>query len=405
MLEVGNYYTGKVVGARYKCLEIKAGKAEIWVHVDISPENQFLITKNNGIPENAKTLSCIVIQDLKYQDQYVRLDDQQELRRLTKIFNEQYQKDKPLFSTEAIPGMDARKFSEIMEKIDKELQLENPRIPGREIRAMSKVSKEFNIAEFPLKSTDVFPGVYTADNIATHVYRWFEEKYGNKLNMENNLAHMILSIKGVQYKVGFPILYGTMQILFDPTMRKCNSLGQKNNPAQLNLAAYIEDLTPKLASALTESEIIQLVTLYGSSYNAILRYLDSGLPLQQEVLADLESAVDAFFYVHQQYGQSKWASLQFTEKLLKGFIQSTGNKFQYSHELQTLAKQASDITGIIIDSNLIQQIECKAAVRYSATLVSVDEAIKAHHASLGVLQCMMNFLDNEGIQGHLRTGK
>lgn len=405
MLEIGNYYTGKVVGARYKCLEIEDGKAKIWVHIDISPENQFLVTKNNGMSEMAKTFSCIYVQDLKYQDQYVRLDEQQEIRRLTEIFNKQYQQDKPLVSAEAIPGLDERRFSEVMEKIDKELQLENHCISGREIRAMSKVSEEFNIAEFPLRSSDIVPGVYTVDNIATHVYKWFEEKYGNKLNMENNLAHMILSIKGVQYKVGFPILYGTMQILFDPTMRKYNSLGQKNNPAQLNLAAYIEDLTPKLASALTESEIIQLVTLYGSSYNAILRYRDSGLPFQQEVLADLESAVDAFFYVHQQYGQSKWASLQFTEKLLKGLIQSTGNKFQYSHELQTLAKQASDITGIIIDSNLIQQIECKAAVRYSATLVSADEAIKAHHASLEVLRCMMDFLGNEGIQGQLMTNK
>ena len=208
------------------------------------------------------------------------------------------------------------------------------------------------------------------------------------------LGRMIIVVKGECFMVGFPLLFGRAKLICDPTLRKYPSMGI-NAPVIINLLATIKGLTQALASKLTEQELKELLTLYGSTYNAITNYEESGLAYKREALTDLETAVDSFFYTRQQYGQSKWHSLQFAEKLLKGVIDSYGKPYPFTHKLKELAKIINDPSGIQIDNDILKDIDCKPDVRYSADIVSEEDAIKAHHASLALLRSVMDQLPNK----------
>jgi HEPN domain-containing protein len=130
-------------------------------------------------------------------------------------------------------------------------------------------------------------------------------------------------------------------------------------------------------------------------------YDDSCFTMQSEVFTDLETAVDSFFYTRGQYGQSKWHSLQFTEKLLKDLITHYGGTYKFVHKLKELSQIVTDLSKLQIDGGLLEEIQCKAEVRYSADIVSREEALKAHHASLAVLRSIVEQLPPSGIFGEI----
>lgn len=95
-------------------------------------------------------------------------------------------------------------------------------------------------------------------------------------------------------------------------------------------------------------------------------------------------------------------SLQFTEKLFKGAIADTGNKFEYNHNLVNLAYQLGDVTGIVIDTKVVETINRKTDVRYSASLVTSIEELEAHLASLNVLHCIIYWLWQIVVSGYCK---
>lgn len=294
-----------------------------------------------------------------------------------------------------IVNMNEHTFNKMMEEIDSELKLENIEIYSRSLKATIKIAKRLEIKEMPLIGHAAIPGVYTADSLSAHVENWFIKRYGTKMKKDFRLCKIILILKGEAFLVGMPMIYGQIKIICDPSLKKYEIADKNEQIPIFNLLTHIEDLTPDFASTLTDSEMIDLVKFYGSTYNAIIDYYDYGLPFQQEALTDLENAVDSFFYNHQHFGQSKWSSLQFTEKLLKGVIENTGNSFPKSHKLKDLSKIVKEVAGIKICEETLSSIDCKPDVRYSAELVSDNEAVKAHHASLEVLRTIMNSICND----------
>jgi hypothetical protein len=84
------------------------------------------------------------------------------------------------------------------------------------------------------------------------------------------------------------------------------------------------------------------------------------------------------------YGQSRWASLQFTEKYLKCFLKLKTVAFKKEHKLQIIADLAMKNGAPNIPVKAIQDIQCSAATRYGEEKVTLPEAVKAHQASIEV---------------------
>jgi hypothetical protein len=86
-----------------------------------------------------------------------------------------------------------------------------------------------------------------------------------------------------------------------------------------------------------------------------------------------------------RFGESKWASLQAAEKILKATIEFEGAKFRFGHELATLCEQLDGL-GITCEwASLISKIQCSAGIRYGEVTCTRNEAVEAHQASLGLV--------------------
>jgi len=397
MLEVGKYYSGVVEGNSYKCLGIQNNKVTMRVLMEISQQAPFYVKRKDGVSERFQNLGVTFTQDLAYQDQYKLITDEKEISRLSEIFDkkpDESEKNKmptvPLVKYE----ITCQQFNSAMEAIDTELQAEKIAIANRSIQATLLIGEKLKVDGFQITGGDPTPEYFTSHNLGAHIHQWYDVKYGDKMKKDFRIGRMVVVIKGELFEVGFPLLFGRANFICDPTLRKYPSMGV-NGPVTINLLAIIDGLTSALAAKLTDTELKELATLYGSTYNAMINYVDnSGLPSQKEILTDMETAIDSFFYTHEQFGQSKWHSLQFAEKLLKSIIESYGKTYPFTHKLKELTNIINTISGIKIDDKILSEIECKPEVRYNADLVSAEDAIKAHHAALALLRSVLDQLPN-----------
>ena len=100
---------------------------------------------------------------------------------------------------------------------------------------------------------------------------------------------------------------------------------------------------------------------------------------------DLRMAVFNLVEERRHLGQSKWASLQFTEKSIKAKLASAGIPFPHSHKLSKLS-DAGESAGLFqLDSKLLDKIQSGAAVRYGEETVTFSQAMAAHEASVSVV--------------------
>ena len=107
-----------------------------------------------------------------------------------------------------------------------------------------------------------------------------------------------------------------------------------------------------------------------------------GSPFSKETLDDLLQSAAHLTAHNPNYGFSRWASLQATEKLVKSFIAGKGQTPNKTHDLGILVTSAVSLGMPAPSPAHVQEIQCSANVRYSAASVGKFEALKAHYAAL-----------------------
>ncbi len=268
-------------------------------------------------------------------------------------------------------NIDKRTFEEMMEDIDK--QLENEGVPphSRPIMALCKLGDKLkrDIPLIPGTQSLLTENVFSSTAIPWQINNWYQKIYSKKINVDSNLANIAFLIRGVPYKAILPLVYGTVPIKpFD----------------------YIKNLTPGLYSKLSEEEINEIATLYLDTFKAINKYFSSGLPKIDTVLTKLEIAVNIILESKLIDGDSKWASLQFIEILLKSILEKNQIGHKVKHDLSELLKLIPHEIALNVSKEDIEKIQCKAGVRYSEIDVFLKEATEAHHASLRVFVQIMS---------------
>ncbi|MDG5748549.1 HEPN domain-containing protein [Qipengyuania sp. XHP0207] len=103
---------------------------------------------------------------------------------------------------------------------------------------------------------------------------------------------------------------------------------------------------------------------------------------------DVKVAVSNLMDRGGRYGESKWASLQAGEKVLKAAISLSGATYGHTHDLDKLCRALTD-TGIQFDAaRQIAAIQCTPGIRYGDEACSREEALAAHHASLELVNIL-----------------
>ncbi len=286
-------------------------------------------------------------------------------------------------------------FHNFILEIDAILKAKNIPIQQRPLHAFREIALRLSVE---LKVTGVgqpVPGNYEGDSFSAHILKWYDEKYGDRLKIDYAPAYVVILIQGDPYRLKIPLVYGSGKFIFDENFKKRPTIvvGSKNKkpaPLLINVYELIDGLTKKMAKSLTLEDKKEIMDFVTESYDSIYKLIEmKDLPFKKEAMADLKAAVDNILIENTNYGFSKWSSLQFTEKILKGFLKKNKINFPKKHDLVELNNLLTANNLPHVQLSVIGKIQCYAEVRYNKQLIDRNDAIKAHNASLEALQCLL----------------
>lgn len=275
-------------------------------------------------------------------------------------------------------------FLQLMEEVDSFLRRDNVPIPYRQTRGALEISRRFGLRLKSIRDDkDPKEGSYVGDDLAIRIKRWFDNRYGERLKISFGPGRMVFSLRGDSWIFKFPKVYGQVFLFCHPTVESFIPKPNSGEIPKYNILDSIIDLPLSLRRSLDSSELGGIWENFQIGFNALSK-------LQQfcrnnlvfTALADHEGSVHTLSQSAPSYGNAKWSSLQFTEKLLKGFIEESGHSFEKTHKLVALVDKAISLGLPNPDKSLIGFIQCEASVRYGSPAVSLEDALTAHRASL-----------------------
>ncbi len=287
-------------------------------------------------------------------------------------------------------------FDTLMLEIDQILKNNNVPISSRPLYAFREIAARLKVELRIAPIGKAIENNFQGESFSAHIINWFNEKYGDRTKIDFSPAHVVVLIKDDPFRVRIPLVYGRGRFIFDKTMKPTSNIsvsqdGLKPDLLYINVYACIDGITANIIESLTIDDEKQIMDFFSESYNAIYR-LDErkSLPFRIEAKTDLRTAVDVIMSERTNYGLSKWSSMQFIEKIMKGIL--TENKISYhkSHDLFYLNTLIINNNLSNLPNSIIDKISCQAAVRYDKDLVSRKDAIDAHHFSINALNDLLN---------------
>ncbi len=286
-------------------------------------------------------------------------------------------------------------FNQMMESLDE--QFKNMGIPiyARELRAGSEISRIFNIKIPIVGQEQAIPGDYIGASLSGHITKWYKERYGDKLIVSFSPGQIVVLIRKDPYRLTLPRIYGQVSLICDKTLKVYPETGVYNpilgkKIGVFNILNTIEGLTSTLANRLSENELKEIMDLFIKALDTFYKLEKKrDLKYLMEAKADFETAVNNILSNKPQFGQSKWASLQFVEKIMKGFLLYHLDRIPFTHNLTELNNLLIENGIDVIPEELINKIQCSPGIRYDGSLVNQDNAIKAHHASIELISLLL----------------
>ena len=287
---------------------------------------------------------------------------------------------------------DAHAFHEFMCEIDRELTESGYDIPRRPIHALRVVSKRFGIS-MPLTKPHPGAGKQVVQNWpnAERILEWYSEQYGERLKVDHSPVGWCSRIDGDLWGLRFPRIFGSAK--FVVSKKKTGGAGRVSGhgPIRCNVVEYIEGMTAARMRTLRES---QLESIFEQFKLGIRAFDILGASSENKLICsahgDIKVAANYLISRPAQYGASKWASLQAAEKAMKATISLQNAPFSHTHNLKILARELRQ-SGIDGDwTPFIDAIQCSPGIRYGEESCDQDDAISAHHASLGLITALFD---------------
>ena len=296
-----------------------------------------------------------------------------------------------------------QEFRALMGRVDEQLRADGVPIPLRVLKAQSMLAaqlKEPFIHPYPKREPR--EGVYSGHDLTIRVERWFEEHYGRRLSVSFSPASVVLLLRGDPWLLELPRLIGRWTLIASRTeLSDPPGVVPSGDapPSRFNIVTSISDLPPGLLAGLTDAEleaIRRVAQMALDAYHRLeaLRSVD----LIWEAVTDHAAAVRHLVQPPTHFGQAKWAALQALEKVLKACIRSCGEGFASSHNLSEHAAHCERLGVSPLDRSLLALVQCPAGVRYGTPIVTVTEAVAAHHAALDLCRRVADYMIVQHVQ-------
>ena len=300
--------------------------------------------------------------------------------------------------------VDEHAFDEFMHEIDCELAASGHDIPVRPIRALGRVSDRFGISlSIPQPHPRADKIFVQNRSLSERILGWYKDQYGERLKVDHSLGRMVLKLDEDVWTLRFPLILGSAKFIVSTMKIRNDDHVSRNGPAHCNVVELIEGMTAARMRTLSDSQLENIFELFslGIRAFAILEGTSEN-KLIWSARADIMATTTLLTSRPPPYGESKWASLQAAEKVMKAIIALQGVKFSHTHKLKTLAQELSQ-AGIQGEwAPFIKAIQCSPGIRYGEVSCSQDEAITAHHASLGLIVALADV--SSGLRSNLAWG-
>jgi hypothetical protein len=302
-----------------------------------------------------------------------------------------------------VEKMNDTDFNNLMEDINKNFQDKNIPIPSRELLAMLEVAKRFKIE------------IYMGDKTDQRINQWFKSRFNDKLNIPF-IGQSIVLIKGDPYKLNIPLIYGGNGAQLICSGDQNLKIGQNLiiNPTSINVLNFIEGMTFILSTQLNSEDKKEIIENFQKSHymfkmiddlkmkkkknilqpNEILCYLD-------EAIGDIRESSNHILQSNNNFGLSKWSSMQFVEKIMKSYIATyinlelpSNRTIKHTHDLTSLNNILKNYGINDILQNSLDKIQGntngKPDLRYNKNkLVNLNEAADAHQNSIEVVSIIL----------------
>ncbi len=274
-------------------------------------------------------------------------------------------------------------FEQIMREIDAGLMRDGVAISARPIQAVIALGRRFKVS-LPLVPAPLgAPAeLATYNELVRNIQGWYDTVYGERIKMDFSVGSMVVAIDGDLYVLRFPRIYGTAQ--FTVTRKfLAKSDHFSRGPAICNVLQLVQNLTEAKAASLSDGTLAEVMRMFRLGFQAHdMLEANQDQELLRIARGDVQTAVNNLMDPGNRFAESKWASLQAAEKVLKTAIALAGAKFEFTHNLAGLCERLESL-GIRFDwRELVVRIQCSPQIRYGSESCSRDDALSAHQASL-----------------------
>lgn len=282
-------------------------------------------------------------------------------------------------------------FESMMRTIDAALQQEGVPIHMRELEALRRAAMMLN-TDLKIQSPAAIPGLYEGDSLSGHIVEWVRARYADRLKIDTALGYSAIVLKADAWLFKFPLAYGEFRATVDRDLSRHRPrfvVSQKGQPREqlvFNVLLCIDKLPQGLASELSDDElraILQFFLVGQEFFNALKSFCRDD-DLAMAALLDFNTAARHCVAGFKEYGLSRWASLQAAEKMLKHYISKRGGVAPFSHKLDKLTSQASELGLATMDQEDLRAVQCDAAVRYQVSGQTLDHVVTANHNAMGI---------------------
>lgn len=298
-------------------------------------------------------------------------------------------------------------FERLMLEVDQSMQERNIPIPGRELAALGEVAKRLRTSLYggPAKCEPI-PGNYTGRSLTGHVYQWIQQRYGDRLRIDMIVGESVALIRGDPWILRLPdVLGGPLRFVAERDLGERYPESVINRPGQprewliVNVLRCIKELPSHLAAKLTDAELAELFDQFIESY-LCLRALKAECREQDLAIAariDLTASARHILAGQQEFGMSRWASLQAAEKLLKLYLSLRGVSFPKVHLLTTLFELVAENGLPMPPVEFIASLQISASARYEQQAHTAIECVIAHRSAIRVGVTVMHALFPEAM--------
>jgi hypothetical protein len=217
----------------------------------------------------------------------------------------------------------------MMREIDAKFAKEGMPITARPIRAIGVISGRYRVA---MPITDPLPGsppeLLRYAPLSRSVHNWFKQAYGDRLKVDFSAGRVVVIIEEDLYVLHLPRIYGQVKFALSRHFSEPSEISS-SGPATCNMLQLVQDLTPAKAASLSDTTLRAIAGIFEISLPAHYALeANQSLELIRIARGDISTAVDLLMDRDQRYGESKWASLQAAEKIMKAAIEQTGRTYK-----------------------------------------------------------------------------